>query len=259
MKLKPYIAVCLTLLLASMLAPFTSQARYLNPATGRFWTMDSFEGDQEDPLTLHKYLYAADNPVNLTDPSGHDPGVMSAIGITVVNAIQMNSRTLAGVPIAAFKARALQTLTFKLGAWAIISATAGTTISAVVVVVAASSTDDQEVNEEIEAQIEQAKQQKKNLRFFHYTPRTYEELGAGLFPGQFGALRGNLYYYEARDKLGVGDPKYVYPVDIDPLVTPVIPRGLVPRGGYGFGGEPQVEFPIGTPPGSVQKGRQTYK
>lgn len=32
--------------------------------------MDSFEGNKSDPLTLHKYLYANTNPVNLNDPSG---------------------------------------------------------------------------------------------------------------------------------------------------------------------------------------------
>jgi hypothetical protein len=47
-----------------------SSACYLNPNTGRFWTMDSYAGNNQDPLSLHKYLYAHANPVNLTDPSG---------------------------------------------------------------------------------------------------------------------------------------------------------------------------------------------
>jgi len=45
---------------------------YLNPNTGRFWTMDTDEGNNEDPLSLHKYCYGADNPVNQLDPSGND-------------------------------------------------------------------------------------------------------------------------------------------------------------------------------------------
>ena len=59
----------------SMTAPLAERSFYvrvyLNPDTGRFWTMDSFEGDSEDPLSLHKYLYVEDNPVNGIDPLGH--------------------------------------------------------------------------------------------------------------------------------------------------------------------------------------------
>ena len=43
---------------------------YLNPNTGRFWTMDSYDGNNGDQLSLHKYIYAQDEPVNHTDPSG---------------------------------------------------------------------------------------------------------------------------------------------------------------------------------------------
>jgi RHS repeat-associated protein len=46
--------------------------RYLNTGTGRFTTMDSFEGTSTEPLSLHKYLYAHADPVNRIDPSGHE-------------------------------------------------------------------------------------------------------------------------------------------------------------------------------------------
>jgi RHS repeat-associated protein len=46
------------------------RARYLNPQSDRFISMDSFEGYDEDTLTLHKYLYANANPANTIDPSG---------------------------------------------------------------------------------------------------------------------------------------------------------------------------------------------
>src|SRR5260221_622311 len=52
---------------------YLNRARYSNANTGRFWTMDSNEGFTAEPLSLHKYVYAADNPVNLLDPSGQDP------------------------------------------------------------------------------------------------------------------------------------------------------------------------------------------
>jgi RHS repeat-associated protein len=49
---------------------YDNRARYLNVGTGRFWTMDTDEGDQEDPLSLHKYLYCQEDPVDGYDPSG---------------------------------------------------------------------------------------------------------------------------------------------------------------------------------------------
>ena len=60
------------------------RARYMNPALGRFLTMDSWGGIITDPITLHKYLYADCDPVNKIDPSGHFSilGVMTAITIT---------------------------------------------------------------------------------------------------------------------------------------------------------------------------------
>jgi RHS repeat-associated protein len=46
------------------------RARYSDLATGRFISADPFAGNPDEPLTLHKYLYAAGNPVNNRDPSG---------------------------------------------------------------------------------------------------------------------------------------------------------------------------------------------
>jgi RHS repeat-associated protein len=46
------------------------RARYQDTTTGRFWTMDDFEGSPEDPLSLHKYLYASADAVNNSDPTG---------------------------------------------------------------------------------------------------------------------------------------------------------------------------------------------
>lgn len=49
------------------------RARHLNSTTGRFLSMDSFEGINSEPVSLHKYLYANANPANMIDPSGHLP------------------------------------------------------------------------------------------------------------------------------------------------------------------------------------------
>jgi RHS repeat-associated protein len=48
------------------------RARYYNMLTGRFMTMNPFPGRIADPATLHKYVYASNNPVNRIDPSGRD-------------------------------------------------------------------------------------------------------------------------------------------------------------------------------------------
>ncbi len=56
----------------SDLGMYYLRARYYKPDLGRFWTMDSYEGNSQDPLSLHKYLYCQGNPVNGTDPSGRD-------------------------------------------------------------------------------------------------------------------------------------------------------------------------------------------
>lgn len=44
--------------------------RYYDTETGRFTRRDTYEGTLEDPMSLHKYLYAHANPVNYIDPSG---------------------------------------------------------------------------------------------------------------------------------------------------------------------------------------------
>ena len=46
------------------------RARYYDQNTGRFNRMDPFAGNNRDPQSLHKYLYAHCNPVMIVDPSG---------------------------------------------------------------------------------------------------------------------------------------------------------------------------------------------
>jgi RHS repeat-associated protein len=48
------------------------RARYMNPGSGRFWTMDTFAGSPFEPRSLHRYLYCGADPVNFIDPSGRD-------------------------------------------------------------------------------------------------------------------------------------------------------------------------------------------
>jgi hypothetical protein len=44
---------------------------YLNPNTGRFWTMDKKAGDQEDAKSLNRYSYGEGDPIDNVDPSGN--------------------------------------------------------------------------------------------------------------------------------------------------------------------------------------------
>lgn len=57
----------------SNLGDYYLRARYYDSDSGRFTRLDTYEGRLDEPLTLHKYLYAYNNPVNLIDPTGLTP------------------------------------------------------------------------------------------------------------------------------------------------------------------------------------------
>ena len=46
------------------------RARYYNSGNGRFLNHDPLLGNSDDPVTLHRYLYANADAINFTDPSG---------------------------------------------------------------------------------------------------------------------------------------------------------------------------------------------
>lgn len=52
------------------------QARYYDSKLGRFLTQDSFEGDQELPITQNLYIYSYNNPGHLIDPDGKNPVII---------------------------------------------------------------------------------------------------------------------------------------------------------------------------------------
>ncbi|HKV40042.1 MAG TPA: RHS repeat-associated core domain-containing protein [Blastocatellia bacterium] len=74
---------------------YYNRARYLDTATGRFWSMDTYAGSSADPPSLHHYAYARGNPANRLDPSGNDDlaeiSVSTGIDQTL-NAISVVSR-----------------------------------------------------------------------------------------------------------------------------------------------------------------------
>jgi RHS repeat-associated protein len=71
------------------------RARHYDPSTGRFTSMDAFEGDDFDPMSLHKYLYGGGDPVNTIDPSGQ--WTLAEIGETIKVATILNGIDTAGL------------------------------------------------------------------------------------------------------------------------------------------------------------------
>lgn len=67
------------------------RARWMDPTVGRFNQMDSYPGKDRMPASLHKYLYANADPVNLVDPTGHSAAGLgqqaAAIGIAAILAV----------------------------------------------------------------------------------------------------------------------------------------------------------------------------
>ena len=50
---------------------YNNRARYMDPRTGRFVSMDRFLGEPGDPITLNKFAYANAAPTHYVDPSGY--------------------------------------------------------------------------------------------------------------------------------------------------------------------------------------------
>jgi RHS repeat-associated protein len=61
------------------------RARYYNPLTGRFVSMDPEDGIPTDPKSLHKYTYAGGDPMNAIDPTGKavKPGLTFEYGLLI--------------------------------------------------------------------------------------------------------------------------------------------------------------------------------
>lgn len=64
------------------------RARYYDPLNGRFNQLDPYAGNNQDPQSLHKYLYCHANPVNGIDPSGEsevlEVNISMAIGVMLI-------------------------------------------------------------------------------------------------------------------------------------------------------------------------------
>ena len=69
------------------------RARYYDQGMGRFTQQDTWMGRNSDPITLHKYLYAGNDPVNNIDPSGYS--FVSISDFSIANSIAARMTTLA--------------------------------------------------------------------------------------------------------------------------------------------------------------------
>jgi RHS repeat-associated protein len=67
------------------------RARYMDPRVGRFISTDPFAGVLNNPATLHDYLYAVNNPVNFTDPTGQFVGGIAGISVSISIATTLSS------------------------------------------------------------------------------------------------------------------------------------------------------------------------
>jgi RHS repeat-associated protein len=65
------------------------RARYMDPATATFTSMDSYAGNIYDPASLHRYLYANANPVKYCDPSGHSPLAMLTTSVSCLSMLRV--------------------------------------------------------------------------------------------------------------------------------------------------------------------------
>ena len=73
---------------------YYNRARYYDQRQGRFWTMDTWEGDPESPASLHKYLYANPNPVDFIDPTGHETPVTNIVRWLIAKGIYVTASLL---------------------------------------------------------------------------------------------------------------------------------------------------------------------
>lgn len=87
----------------------------MDPVTGRFTSVDPYDGFAMMPASLHKYLYANNNPIYYLDPSGESILTMQnlyvAMGITAILS-SVHTIAMQTSPVYRYHQRALFTTLF---------------------------------------------------------------------------------------------------------------------------------------------------
>ena len=62
----------------------------MSQSTGRFWTTDSAPGEDDEPVSQHKYAFAGNDPVDNSDPSGNQfliPTIGFEVSLSILSQI----------------------------------------------------------------------------------------------------------------------------------------------------------------------------
>lgn len=97
-------------------------ARYYDTRTSGYCSADPVEGNPEDPETWNRYVYARDNPITITDPSGKSwwkwvlkIGIDVAVALVAPYAVEALANVTSGIPILGDITDKLATLTTYVG------------------------------------------------------------------------------------------------------------------------------------------------